>query len=131
MRYHLEPVPGPHGSHPLVAVTTSFGSAVVGWHGTAHSMAGEYGVEWTVEQDLAWNDNAHPASTPGPGLSAQDSTVMLRGRLDLTPDGAAILDVDGSLVLFDLTHPVPQSVNGTWIEIHCHRDAVYLTPYTL
>ncbi|MEU6765662.1 hypothetical protein ABZ916_24480 [Streptomyces sp. NPDC046853] len=72
-------------------------------------MTNEYGTEWTVDQDLAWGDSAHPAVTPEPGLSSEERTVVLRGRLDLTPDGAAVLDLDGSPILLDLSHPVPES----------------------
>lgn len=35
---------------------------------------------------------------------------MLRGRVKLTADGAAVLDLDGTQILLDLTTPLPAAV---------------------
>lgn len=49
----------------------------------------------------------------------------------LTEDGAALLDLDGSLVLLDLAAQLPDGVAGSWVELFVDRDNVALHPFEL
>ncbi len=43
--------------------------------------------------------------------------VVVRGRLDVSVDGAAMLDLAGTVILLDLAAPVPTEAVGTWVEL--------------
>ncbi|MEU6610178.1 hypothetical protein ABZ922_34895 [Streptomyces shenzhenensis] len=56
---------------------------------------------------------------------------MLQGRLSLTEDGAALLDLDGTTILLDLADPLPEGVADTWVELFIEREKIALYPYEL
>ncbi|MFF1379428.1 hypothetical protein [Streptomyces sp. NPDC058308] len=119
------------GSPWLADVRTSFGHTAVGWCGNRAAEPGEYHVEWTIDEDIVWGQNAKLAVGTGPGLRTGGHCVVLRGRLSLTEDGAALLDFDGTNILLDLAHPLPEDVASTWVELFIERDKVSLYPYAL
>ncbi|MFD0568008.1 hypothetical protein ACFQ0T_00285 [Kitasatospora gansuensis] len=55
--------------------------------------------------------------------------VVLRGRLQLTEDGAAVLEMGDSRVLFEIGSPPPP--DSAWVEISVEADRVELYPYLL
>ncbi|WP_192806321.1 hypothetical protein [Streptomyces sp. SS1-1] len=55
----------------------------------------------------------------------------MRGRLNLTEDGAALLDFAGTKVLLDLVDPLPEDVADTWVELFIEHDKVSVCPYAL
>ncbi|MFJ9832849.1 hypothetical protein ACIRU2_15890 [Streptomyces sp. NPDC101169] len=101
----------------LAQVRMPFGGTGVRWCGDDDAKPGKYHVEWTVDEDIAWGRNAKPAVVVGPGVRPGGHCVVLRGRLDLTVDGAAVLDFGGLQILLDLADPLPEGVDGTWIEL--------------
>ncbi|MEU9126022.1 hypothetical protein AB0C96_40505 [Streptomyces sp. NPDC048506] len=115
----------------LAGVRTSFGHAAVRWCGDHAAEPGEYHVEWTIDEDIVWGRNAKPAAGIGPGLRTGGHCVVVRGRLSLTEDGAALLDLDGTTILLDLVDPLPEGVVGTWVELFIERDQIALYPYEL
>jgi hypothetical protein len=88
-------------------------------------------AEWTVDEDIAWGRNAKPAVGFGPRIRPGGHCVVLRGRLNLTVDGASVLDFDGAQILLDLADPLPEGVTGTWVELFIEREKVALYPYKL
>ncbi|MEU0038726.1 hypothetical protein [Streptomyces sp. NPDC006333] len=90
-------------------------------------------MEWTVEEDVAWGGNTRPATSFSPGVDEEEGgRIVFRGRLGLTGDGGAILEVAGTCILFDLADPPPSTaVDGTWVEISVERNSVSLWPYLL
>ncbi|GAQ60785.1 hypothetical protein [Streptomyces scabiei] len=119
------------GAPWLAAVRTGFGHIGVRWYGDRAAAPGEYHVEWSIDEDIIWGRNAKPAAGVGPGLRTGGHCVVLQGRLMLTEDGAALLDLDGSAVLLDLAEPLPDGVAGSWVELFIDRDNVGLHPYEL
>ncbi|MFD9729443.1 hypothetical protein [Streptomyces sp. NPDC059072] len=123
--------PGSPRSPWPAQVRTPFGETMVGWCGDTASEPGEYHVEWTVDEDIVWGRNAKPAVGVGPGVRPVGHRVVLRGRLNLTVDGAGVFDLDGTQILLDLAGPVPEGVGGTWVEIFIEREKIALYPYEL
>lgn len=119
------------GTSWLADVRTSFGHTAVRWCGDRAVEPGEYHVEWTIDEDIVWGRNAKPAAGIGPGLRTGGHCVVLRGRLSLTEDGAALLDLDGTTVLLDLADQLPEGVAGTWVELFIEREKIALCPYEL
>ncbi|MEU1708149.1 hypothetical protein ABZ478_22655 [Streptomyces sp. NPDC005706] len=118
----------------LADVRTPFGHTAVRWCGDPAAEPGEYHVEWTIDEDIVWGRNASPAvgtGGAGPGLRTGGHCVVLRGRLTVTEDGAALLDFDGTNILLDLADPLPEDVADTWVELFIERDKVSLCPYAL
>jgi hypothetical protein len=108
------------------------GTAVVLWQGAPEAVEGEHHVEWTVDEDIAWADNAWPpaSASDAPELREEGDRVVLRGQLSLTEEGGALLDMDGTLILFDLADPpLPEGVDGSWVEIRVAQDHVTVWPY--
>lgn len=116
--------------HPMtVRVHTPVGSAVVLWHGDPREADGRHLVEWTVDADIHWGRNTRPVAATGPELRQEGDRVFLRGRLHLTEDGAAHLEMGDGSVLFDLASPVPGDADGSWVEIGVGSRDVALHPY--
>ncbi|MET8277122.1 hypothetical protein [Streptomyces sp. NPDC005096] len=112
------------GSPWLADVRTSFGHTAVRWCGDRAAEPGEYHVEWTIDEDIVWGQNAKLAVGIGPGLRTGGHCVVLRGLLSLTEDGAAVLDLDGANILLDLADPLPEDIAGTWVELFIDREKV-------
>ncbi|MFC9623308.1 hypothetical protein ACFTXM_26025 [Streptomyces sp. NPDC056930] len=119
------------GSPWLAHVRTSFGHTAVPWCGDRAAEPGEYHVEWTIDEDIVWGQNAKPSVGIGPGLRTGGHCVVLRGQLSLAEDGAALLDLDGTNILLDPTDPLPDDVANTWVELFIEREKVSLYPYVL
>ncbi|MET8784007.1 MULTISPECIES: hypothetical protein [unclassified Streptomyces] len=50
--------------------------------------------------------------------------------MSLTEDGGAVLDVGGTLILFDLADPpLPEGVSGAWVEVCVAQEHVTVWPY--
>ncbi|MFB7368280.1 hypothetical protein ACFC0D_00290 [Streptomyces sp. NPDC056222] len=129
MLVRTESLPQASGRHMTVRVHTPIGVAVVLWHGDPHEADGRHLVEWTVDDDIDWGENARPTSVAEPGLRQDGAQVVMRGLLLLTPDGAAHLQLGSWPVLFDLASPVPRDRDRTWVEITVGADSVGLNPY--
>ncbi|MGW0672000.1 hypothetical protein [Streptomyces sp. NPDC002746] len=114
----------------VVRVHCAVGTAVVHWQGPPDGPGVEHHVEWTVDEDITWAANTRPAASPTPRLSQDAGRVVFRGRLSLTEDSVAVLDMGGALILFDLAGPrPPDGADGSWIEVHVGRDRVSVWPY--
>ncbi|GAA1183934.1 hypothetical protein F4556_007543 [Kitasatospora gansuensis] len=127
VRTELLPL-GPSGL-PRVRAHTPVGSAVVVWRGDLDSAAGRHHVEWTVDEDVLWGRNTRSAALAEPGVREEAGRVVLRGRLQLTEDGAAVLEMGDSRVLFEIGSPPPP--DSAWVEISVEADRVELYPYLL
>ncbi|MFK4103182.1 hypothetical protein ACI2L1_24485 [Streptomyces sp. NPDC019531] len=64
-----------------------------------------------------------------PELRQVGDRVIMRGRLQLTGDGAAYLQMGHWPVLFDLASPIPSSMDESWVEISVVTESVALHPY--
>lgn len=129
MLVRTESLPQTSERHMTVRVHAPIGVAVVLWHGDPQEADGHHLVEWTVDDDIAWGQNAQPASVAEPGLRQAGDQVVIRGLLQLTTDGAAHLQLGSWPVLFDLASPVPRDRDKTWVEITVGADSVGLYPY--
>jgi hypothetical protein len=115
-----------------VRVRSGVGTAMVLWCGDPTDVGSEHHVEWTVDEDVAWGGNTRPATLPSPTLGEDGGQIVFRGRLSLTGDGGAVLEVAGTLILFDLADPPPPvAFDGTWVEVRVPRNSVSLWPYLL
>ncbi len=88
-------------------------------------------MEWTVDEDTFWGRNAKAAVGTDPEIRPGGHCVVLQGRLNLMEDGAGILDLDGTVILLDLAAPLPDGIEGTWVELYIERENVALYPYEL
>ncbi|WP_426501561.1 hypothetical protein [Streptomyces sp. D54] len=116
-----------------VRVRSEVGATAAFWCGDPTGVGREHHVEWTVDEDMAWGCNTRPASLFSPGVAeAEDGRIVFRGRLGLTGDGGAFLEVAGTRILFDLADPPPSTaVDGIWAEVRVERNSVSLWPYLL
>ncbi|MET9880382.1 hypothetical protein ABZZ36_38120 [Actinacidiphila glaucinigra] len=132
MLVHVEAAgQGPPGS-VWVRAYSQFGTVVALWKGEPVDVGGQHHVEWTVDEDIAWKVNTWPAVTAAPGLSNDGDQITFCGRLDLTEDGAAFLNLREAAILFDLADPPPpQDADATWVNVRVARDSVTLWPYHL
>lgn len=130
MSVHNETSGSPRQS-PMVHVQAPFGTAVVLWGGDPQQAEGRHLVEWSVDEDIRWGCNARAAGLEEPGLWEDGERIVLRGRLDLTEDGAAVLAFGSTHILFDLAGPSPDDVDGTWVEISTERDRVSVWPFQI
>jgi hypothetical protein len=104
---------------------------VVLWGGDPREADGQHLVEWTVDEDIHWGQNTHPASPAEPELRQEGDQVIMRGLLHLTEDGAAYLQMGHWSVLFDLASPVPVSRDNSWVQISARSDSITLYPYQI
>ncbi|MCX4970970.1 hypothetical protein [Streptomyces sp. NBC_00654] len=133
MLVHVEAVGQVADGRATVRVRSEAGAAVAFWCGDPTAVGREHHVEWTVEEDVAWGVNTRPATSYSPGVDEEeDGRIVFRGQLSLTGDGGAVLQVAGTLILFDLAEPPPSTaVDGTLVEISVERTSVSLWPYLL
>ncbi|WP_190160820.1 hypothetical protein [Streptomyces litmocidini] len=129
MFVRTESLPQAPQQHMTVRVHTPIGSAVVLWRGDPREADGRHLIEWTVDADLHWGQNTRPAATTEPKLRQEGGRVIMRGRLHLTDDAAAYLQMGHWSVLFDLASPIPSSVDESWVEISVGPESVALHPY--
>ncbi|MEU5540608.1 hypothetical protein [Streptomyces sp. NPDC020362] len=100
------------------------------WQGAREAVGREHHVEWIVDEDFAWAGNAWASAAGTPEVREDGDCVVFRGRLSLTEDGGAVLDVGGSLILFDLADPpLPDGVDGAWVEVRVAQDHVAVWPF--
>lgn len=129
MLVRTESLPQAPRQHTTVRVHTPIGSAVVLWHGELREADGRHLIEWTVDADLHWARNTRPAAATEPELRQEGDRVIMRGRLHLTDDEAAYLQMGHWSVLFDLASPIPSNMDGSWVEISVGTECVALHPY--
>lgn len=116
----------------MVRVRSALGTVVVPWRGDPAGVGREHHVEWTVDEDMTWAGNTMPAAIASSAVGEEGDWIVLRGRLSLTADKAAFLEVGGSQILFDLADPLPpDGADGTWVEVRVRRDSIGLWPYQL
>ncbi|MET8632703.1 hypothetical protein ABZX69_06990 [Streptomyces sp. NPDC004074] len=114
----------------LVRVHSVVGTAVAHWQGTPEAVGREHHVEWTVDEDIAWAGNTRPGAVATSELREDGDRIVFRGQLSLTEDGGAVLDVGGTLILFDLAGPpLPDGVGGSWVEVRVAQEHVTVWPY--
>ncbi|MFJ7067818.1 hypothetical protein [Streptomyces sp. NPDC101115] len=83
-----------------------------------------------MEEDIAWAVNAWPSTAGTAELREDGDRIVFRGQLSLTEDGGAVLEVGGAVILFDLADPpLPESVDGSWVEVRVTQDRVTVWPY--
>jgi hypothetical protein len=116
---------------PIAQVQTPVGRTAVLWCGAPDAVPGRYDVEWTIDMEISWGLNAKLAAEPGPAILAGGHSVILRGRLGLTPDGSGVLDLDGSMILLDFVESPPADVDASWVQIHVPHKNVQLHPFEL
>ncbi|MFJ2174969.1 hypothetical protein ACIOHE_19000 [Streptomyces sp. NPDC087851] len=129
MLVRTESLPQAPQQHTTIRVHTPIGSAVVLWRGDLQEADGQHLIEWTVDADLHWGQNTRPAAATEPELWQEGDRVIMRGHLHLTDDGAAYLQMGHWSVLFDLTSPIPSSMDESWVEINVGTESVALHPY--
>lgn len=115
----------------LAYARTAIGPVVARWCGDPDATTGRYDAEWTVDEDVAWLGNTHPAPEQAYRIDPRPGGLILRGRLDRVARAAAVLDLAGTPVLLDLADPLPDGLLGTWIDVLAEREKVALYPYEL
>ncbi|MGW6897578.1 hypothetical protein ACWGF2_13215 [Streptomyces sp. NPDC054919] len=110
-------------------VHTPIGTAVVLWRGDPQEAEGHHLVEWTIDDDIHWGQNARSASCAEPGIQQDVDRLVLRGRLQLSEAGAAYLQMGYWPILLDVASPIPDSADGAWVEISVEASSVSLYPY--
>jgi hypothetical protein len=120
----------PHASNRsmTVRVHTPIGAAEVRRHGDPQEADGHHLIEWTVDEDIHWGQNTHPASSAEPELRQEGNRVIMRGTLHLDEAGPW-LQLGNWPVLFDTASPLPSDMDGSWVEISVEADHVAVHPY--
>ncbi|GLY74205.1 hypothetical protein [Actinoallomurus iriomotensis] len=121
----------PHHRPTKVRVRSSVGHAVVLWGGDPEEAEGRHNVEWSVDEDIRWGHNTQPAAIAKPGFWQHGDQVVMRGRVHFTEDGAAVLVMGDSQILFNLAAPPPESIDRAWVEISAEADKITLWPFRL
>ncbi|TJZ44686.1 hypothetical protein FCH28_30430 [Streptomyces piniterrae] len=121
----------PAPSKPItVRVQSAVGSAVVLWQGALEAVGREHYVEWTVDEGIAWEVNTWPSASGTSELREDGDHIVFRGQLSLTEGGGAVLELGGALILLGLADPpLPEGVEGAWVEVCVARDHVTVWPY--
>lgn len=120
------------GGPATVRVRSGVGTAAALWCGDPTEVGREHHVEWTVDETVTWDGNTRPASSSSPESAEDGRQIVFRGRLCLTDDGGAVLEVADTQILFDLAEPLPPvASDGTWVEVRVQRTSVSLWPYVL
>ncbi len=132
MLVQVEAVRAAPGGPVTVRVRSGVGTAAAFWRGDPTEVGREHHVEWTVDEDVSWDGNTRPATVSSPALGEDGGQVVFRGRLSLTGDGGAVLEVADAQILFDLADPPPPiPSDGTWVEVRVERNSVSLWPYLM
>ncbi|MBO0517210.1 hypothetical protein [Streptomyces beijiangensis] len=113
----------------MAEVRTPVGDLTAHWCGKPDDAPGTYTVEWTIDTELAWGQNARPSPTPGPALLTGGGCTVRRGQLDVTVDGIGVLHLGDTSVLLDLAAPLPQSAVATWVDFEVTPEEIGLYPY--
>jgi hypothetical protein len=129
MLVHVEKMPQIPQRPVKVRVHSPVGYAMVLWRGDPEEADGQHHIEWSVDEDILWGHNTQSAALAEPGFWQDGDRIVLRGRLDLTEDGAAVLEMGDSQILFDLAAPPPESIDRAWVEISVEAGRVALWPY--
>ncbi|MEU9618685.1 hypothetical protein, partial [Streptomyces sp. NPDC048155] len=124
-----ESLPHTPQQYMTVRVHTLIGSAVVLWRGDPREADGQHLIEWTVDEDIHWGQNTQPAAAAEPELRQEGDRLIMSGRLHLTDDGAAYLQMGHWPVLLDLASPIPSSLDDSWVQISVGSESVALHPY--
>ncbi|MFE5494129.1 hypothetical protein ACFQ7Z_29810 [Streptomyces virginiae] len=83
-----------------------------------------------MDEDIVWAQNARPSTDGTPELWEEGDRIVFRGQLSLDEHGGAVLGVGGSVILFDLANPpLPDGVDGSWVEVRVAPDNVTVWPY--
>ncbi|GGX75771.1 hypothetical protein [Streptomyces hiroshimensis] len=114
-----------------VRVHSAIGTAVVSWHGDPDETDGQHHVEWTVDEDLHWGENIRLSALAEPWLGQDGNHVILRGRINVSEADIAVLEVEGSLIMFGLAAPLPEGIAAPWVEIRVAAAGVSLYPVQL
>ncbi|WP_406424216.1 hypothetical protein [Streptomyces sp. NBC_01589] len=132
MLVQVEAVRQVTGAPVTVRVRSGVGTAAASWCGDPTEVGREHQAEWTVDENVAWGGNTRPATSASPALGEGGGQVVFRGRLSLTGEGGALLEVADTQILFDLDDPPPPiASDGTWVEVCVERNSVSLWPYLL
>ncbi|MFJ5933945.1 hypothetical protein [Streptomyces sp. NPDC093071] len=105
------------------------GSTVAVWRGGLDNVVGRHRAEWTVAGDILLGRNTRSFVLAEPGVSKEADQVVLRGLLQLTGDGTAVLRVGDSQVLSDAGSPPPP--DNAWVEGSVEADEAALHPHAL
>ncbi|MFF8381334.1 hypothetical protein ACF07V_35070 [Streptomyces sp. NPDC015661] len=130
MFVRTESLPQTPQQHTTVRVHTPVGSAVVVWRGDPREADGRHLVEWSVDEDIHWGKNTRPAATAEPELRQEGDRLLMTGRLHLTGDDTAYLQMGHWLVLLDLASPVPTGLLDSWVQMSVESESVALYPYS-
>ncbi|MFE9220511.1 hypothetical protein ACFYN3_29770 [Streptomyces lavendulae] len=85
-----------------------------------------------MDEEIVWMENARPSTVGTPELWEGGDRIVLRGQLRLDEGGGAVLDVAGSVILFDhADRPLPDGVDGSWVEVRVAPDNVTAWPYEI
>lgn len=99
------------------------------WRGDPREADGRHLIEWTVDEDIHWGQNTQPAAAAEPELRQEGDRVIMSGRLHLTDDCAAYLQMGHWPLLIDLASPIPSGLDGSWAQISVGSESVALHPY--
>ncbi|MFD8009751.1 hypothetical protein [Streptomyces sp. NPDC058955] len=83
-------------------------------------------------EDIIWAENAWASADESPEIREEGDRVVFRGRLSHDEGGGAVLDVGGSVILFDVADPpLPNAVEGAWVEVRVAPGNVTVWPYEI
>ncbi|MFC5181258.1 hypothetical protein [Actinomadura harenae] len=131
MLVRLEPMPADADGSVSVRVHSPLGHVTARLEGDLEEADARHYVEWGVDEDVLWGRNVVPAAIAEPGVWADGGRIVLRGRLHLTEDGAATLEMGDAQILLDLGNTPPSGIDRTWVELGVAADSVSVWPYRL
>lgn len=128
MLVEVEDIAGLPSGSLLARIRTAFGHAAFRWCGAPDVPPGPYHVEWTIDEETVWGQNAGPAGQASSAFHQEDHGVTVQGRLELTVDGAAVLDMGGHLILLDVAGRIPATTHGSWVNLYLRPESIALYP---
>lgn len=88
----------------LVDFSTDVGFATAVWHAAPPKVGNQYDVELEVDDEFFWGGNACPALNNIQSIKMKDGIVAMTGTLiSNDADGCAVVDLDGSKIIIDLS----------------------------
>jgi len=110
----------------FVKFSTTVGFAVAEWHGPCPKFGEQYDVELDIDAEFVWGKNICVSLSTKNAIEASEDCIHATGTLLRTsPDGHAIIDLAGSIVLIELLGYASEA--PVFVDLQFNKLTIYPT----